>query len=171
METGLAAEQLRMFVEIVQMVALLDEAMQKYLAEFYSLCNDEKEILEIQKNIQGLESTCKEISKIFKKNIALNKPKIEKMTEKYHDIKEIRNYIAHDRNIFVMTASENNFKNFELDELLKKEKTEIQEKTIEENYRDACNIFNEFKTFLGLLYFDPNEEEYQAERRLNLYGK
>ncbi len=171
--TGLTNEQMKMFVEIVQMVALLDESMQKYISEFYSLCDDEREIKKIQNNIQGLESMCKEISKILKKNTAINKPKIEKMMGKYHDIKEIRNYIAHDRKLLIITGSNNIFMNDDnnFDLLLEGKNLEIRDMPIEKLYERACEIFNNFQNFLNQLYFDPPEKEYRVERRNNLYGK
>ena len=56
MKTGLTNEQMRLFVEIIQMVALLDEAVQKYMAEYFSLCDDEAQILAVMSKINGLES-------------------------------------------------------------------------------------------------------------------
>ncbi len=173
MNTGLTNEQMKMFVEIIQMVALLDESMQKYISEFYSLCSDEQEIKKIQNNTQGLESMCKEISKILEKNTAINKPRIEKMTGKYHSIKEIRNYIAHDRRLLVITGLNNIFMNGDndFDLPLERKNSKIRDMSIEELYAKACEIFKNFQDFLGQLYFNPQEEEYRAERRNNLYGK
>ena len=58
------------------------------------------------------------MQRILKKNSAPNKPIIEGMTEKYHQIKEIRNYIAHDRQLLAITGLNNKFPNNTIDELL-----------------------------------------------------
>lgn len=171
MDTGLTNEQMRQFVEIMQMAALLDEAAQKYIAEFYSLCTDEKTIYTMTKKINGPESACAEIQKILKKNTAPDKPKIEKMTEKFHQIKEIRNFIAHDRRLLVVTGLRNKITDAPLCELLDEAASGIQDKPLAELYEMASNIFNDFQDFLGQLYCESDEEEYQAERRMNLYGE
>lgn len=171
MEIGLNNEQMRLFVEIIQMVALLDEAVQKYIAEFYSLCDDEKTINAMMRNIKDLESACVEIQRILKKNKATNKPKIEKMTEKYHQIKEIRNHIAHDRRLLIVTNLRDKFTNYFVDELFDDESRNIKDESIENLYSVASDIFNDFRDFLDLLYYEPDEEEYRVERRMNLYGK
>lgn len=168
MELNLTNKQMRMFVEIVQMVALLDESIYKYLDEFYSL-SDAITVRKMKQKIEGKESACAQIEKIIKRNSSANKPMIEKMTQKFHDIKEIRNYIAHDRHLLVVVGINNLITNITLP--LEDESEKTQDMSIEKLYEKASKIFEEFKDFLSLLYYEPDEKEYQAERRLDLYGK
>lgn len=167
MDIGMTNEQLGMFVKIIQMAALLDESVEKYLAEYYSLCDDEKEIADIMRKVKGLESACAIIEKNIKNNSSANKPKIDRMTEKFHEIKNIRNYIAHDRRLLIVTATQNIFP----DNGLINPRTELRDMTIDELYVKANELFGSFKDFLGLLYYEPDEEEFVAQRRSDLYGK
>ena len=171
MKTGLTNEQMRLFVEIIQMVALLDEAVQKYMAEYFSLCDDEAQILAVMSKINGLESACAEVQDILNNNHAVNKPKIDKMTSKYRAIKKIRNYIAHDRRLLVVSSSNSKFAYDESESLLENDGQNLRNLPIENLYKKAREIFESFTDFLNLLYFEPNEEKYCAERRVNLYGK